>query len=90
MNPNALCFELFRLGRAEDFAAIRQLPGAGVHSAVVRLADVHRRIVLAYFQGLAPADRGPFLKALAVYEDTVNGLGSVTLLHDLLPEVADP
>jgi len=90
MDPIALCSELLRLGREENFSAIRQLPGAGVHTAVVRLADVHRRAVHTYFLELALADREPFLKAIAVYEDTVNGLGSVTLLHGLLPEVADP
>lgn len=90
MDPIALFSELLRLGRAEDFSAIRELPGAGVHSEVVRLADVHRQAVHTYMLKLVQADRKPFLKAIAVYEDTVNGLGSVTLLHGLLPEVADP
>ena len=30
-----------------------------------------------------------FIKAVAAYEDTVDGLGSVTLLHHLLPHIND-
>lgn len=90
MTPSSLCAELLRLGRAQDFAAISRLPGAGIHAHVARLADLGRNAVSDFFHSLLLEDRPPFLMALAVYEDSVNGLGSVTLLRDLLPEVDDP
>ena len=90
MDPLALCTNLLALGRKEDYAAIELLPGAGTHAEVLRLAGVRRKTLLGFFTELAPTDRVALVKAVAIYENTVNGLGSVTTLHALLPHIDDP
>lgn len=84
------CAELLRLGRIADFAGIDSLPGAGDHAAVVHFADVGRLSALEYFSMLPTSDRAPFVKAVATYENTVGGIGSVTLLVDLVDVADDP
>ena len=89
MDPQNLCSQLLALGREGDYVAISALPGAGTHEAVLRLAGTHRSAVQEFFLALSPADRTAFIKAVATYEDSVNGLGSVTLLQHLLPHIDD-
>ena len=81
---------LLSTGRSGRFADAQQLPGAGVHSTVLRLAGTHLDALLNYYAELNQSDRSLFIKAVAVYEDTVGGLGSVTTLHRLLPLTEDP
>ena len=90
VQPLAAFSDLLALGRTEDYSAISGLPGAGTHADVLRVADVHRKALLAFFADLSPPDRVSFVKAVAVYENTVGGLGSVTTLHYLLPDIDDP
>ncbi len=90
MEPHVFFSRLLTLGRKADYSVISVLPGAGTHADVLRLADVHRKALLRFFIGLSPTDRVAFVKAIAVYENSVNGLGSVTTLHDLLFHVDDP
>lgn len=81
---------LLMIGRSEQFESVRNLPGAGSHHAIVGVASSQHRFLSDFFELLPQSDRGPFLKALAVYEDTVGGLGSVTMLRDLLPQLKEP
>jgi hypothetical protein len=82
----ALVDQLVAAGLAEDFAAVASLPGAGNHAQVLRFASSLRGDGLtAVVGGMTDAQRIAFIKALAVYEQTVNGLGSVTPLCRLIP-----
>ena len=86
MQALSLVDQLVAAGLAEDFAAVALLPGAGNHAQVLRFASSLRGDGLkAVVGGMTDAQRIAFIKALAVYEDTVNGLGSVTPLCRLIP-----
>ena len=85
MQAPALIEQLIAAGLADDFAAVASLPGAGNHAQVLRFASSLRGEGRRVVDGMAPCHRAAFVKALAVYEDTVHGLGSVTALHQLLP-----
>lgn len=80
---------LLECGRTAEFVRINKLPGAGVHHEVLRLADRDFWDLLKFFESLEQEDRIALLKAIAVYEHSVGGLGSVTTLHRLLPLVED-
>lgn len=90
MDAESLFLSLLDAGRAEHFEAVRSLPGAGIHAQVLRIADRHQAALLDFFHKLDAADRRLFIKAVAIYEDSVGGLGSVTTLHRLLPTLSDP
>lgn len=89
MSPAAIIESLVTAGRAEDYAAVAAIPGAGVHAEVLRFSDSLRRGGLAPIEELSGLDRTAFVKALAVYENTVGGLGSVTALERVLPLIHD-
>jgi hypothetical protein len=80
---------MLTVGRSGDYAVIPNLPGSGVHSEVLRFSDSLRGSLLERVAALSSADRASFAKALAVYENTVGGLGSVTALHRVLPLIED-
>lgn len=80
---------LVTAGRTEDYAAVAAISGAGVHAEVLRFSDSLRRGGLAPIEELSGLDRTAFVKALAVYENTVGGLGSVTALERVLPLIHD-
>lgn len=85
MPATALVGQLLAAGLAEDFAAVAALPGAGNHAQVLRFASSLRGEGRNAIDAMSGAERSAFIKALAVYEDTVRGLGSVTALCQLLP-----
>jgi hypothetical protein len=89
MSPAAIIESLVTAGRAEDYAAIAAIPGVSVHAEVLRFSDSLRRGGLAPIEELSALDRAAFVKALAVYENTVGGLGSVTALERVLPLIQD-
>ena len=89
MSPAAIIECLVTAGRAEDYAAVVAIPGASVHADVLRFSDSLRRGGLAPIEELSALDRTAFVKALAVYENTVGGLGSVTALERVLPLIQD-
>jgi len=89
VDAESLFQSLLSAGRSERFESIRSLPGAGIHSQVLRIADRYRDVLMDFFSKLSGMDRGCFIKAVAVYENSVGGLGSVTTLHRLLPLLAD-
>ncbi len=68
-----------------DFDAIKELPGAGNHREVMRLADRGLSDSTEFFGSLNTAEQVAMLKAVAAYEDTAGemGMGSVTLLERL-------
>jgi hypothetical protein len=82
MDIDTLVDALIKVGRTGDPYAAASLPGAGVHSQVVQVASYFRRAtVLDKIAALPVVDRISFSKALAVYEDSVGGMGSVTALQ---------
>jgi hypothetical protein len=85
MPPSALVGQLLAAGLAEDFAAVASLPGAGNHAQVLRFSSSLRGEGRSAIDAMTQAERTAFIKALAIYEDTVKGLGSVTALCQLLP-----
>lgn len=89
MLQNTLTLSLLNLGRLADFASIAMLPGAGLPQQVISFSDQLRGPALAQIENLKNQDRVCFAKALAVYEDTVGGLGSVTALQRVLPLIVD-
>jgi hypothetical protein len=90
MSASVLIPALLAAGRAEDYASIATIAGAGVHAQVLRFSTSLREgDGLREIERLAPADRKAFAKALAVYENSVGGLGSVTALRFVLPLVDD-
>lgn len=89
MDANALFDSLLSIGRSGHFQDALGLPGAAQHDAVLRIADTHRRLLIEYFAKLEQSDRPGFIKAIAAYENTVGGLGSVTTLHRLLPLLSE-
>ncbi len=89
MSPAAIIESLVTAGRAEDYAAVAAIAGAGVHAEVLRFSDSLRRGGLAPIEELSALERAAFVKALAVYENTVGGLGSVTALERVLPLIQD-
>jgi hypothetical protein len=80
---------LINCGRREDYSAVAAIPGAGIHAQVLDFSDTLRRSGLDQVKALSGDDRVAFVKALATYEHTVGGLGSVTALERVLPLVPD-
>lgn len=85
MPATALVGQLLAAGLAEDFASVASLPGAGNHARVLRFASSLRGEARSAIDAMTKAERAAFVQALAVYEETVSGLGSVTALCQLLP-----
>lgn len=88
--PDDIIFEaLVDCGRRQDFVGVTAIPGAGEHVQIMRFSDSLNRRGLQQVKVLPVVDRIAFVKALAVYEHTVGGLGSVTALRrvlSLIPE----
>ena len=75
---------LKELGRIPDVDGIKSLSGAGIHRSVANLSIYHVQTVLAYFKDQSTEDQHALIKAIAIYEDTRGGLGSVTLLEPMI------
>jgi len=84
MNIDALIDDLLEIGRAGDFRAAKKLPGAGVHSQVVLASSHFRDGFVDKVAALPLDDRIALAKALAVYEDSVGGIGSVTAVQHVM------
>ena len=89
MSPDAIVQALVTYGREKDYTSVAAMPGAGIHAQVLRFSESLGRSELEQIEALSASDRVAFVKALAVYEHTVGGLGSVTALERVLPLVAD-
>ena len=90
MTTAALLESLLTVGRSEQFGDVGRLSGAGHHATMLRLSDHHAETLVAFVTALNNKDRAAFVKAVAAYEHTVGGVGSLTTLHRLLPLVEDP
>lgn len=86
----AILQALLRIGREEAFGDLAEITSLRTHDSVLRLADEHRSAVVAFARELPPEDRIAFIKAIAMLEDSVGGLGSVSNLELLLPLAPDP
>lgn len=84
MNIDALVDALLDIGRSGDLQAATKLPGAGVHSQVVLASSRFRGAVIDRVAALPVGDRVALAKALAVYEDSVGGIGSVTAVQSVM------
>ena len=84
-SPSQILHWLLDCGLRCDFDSIKQIPGAGNHGEVMRLADRGLRVSTEFFGSLNTAEQVAMLKAVAAYEDTAGemGMGSVTLLDRL-------
>lgn len=90
MTADELIDALIAASPEDRYAAVRAIPGAGNHDRVVRYTMELRGRVLDRIAGLPPDQQASFVKALAVYEETVGGLGSVTALQHVLRVINDP
>lgn len=68
---------------------VESLPGAAVRRLVVK-RTCELRPLLNQVATLSRHEQSAFIKSLALYEQTVGGLGSATLLLRALPLVDDP
>lgn len=68
---------------------VEHIPGAFVHREVVKHTAQFRGM-LDQVADLSSEDQSSFIKSLALYEQTVGGLGSATLLDPALRMVHDP
>jgi len=84
MPLNILAQDLLTAGRDGNFEAIAELPGAGNHESVCEFAWGLHGAQLEDVASLSVHDRAAFAKALAVYEDSIGGLGSTTALQHVL------
>jgi hypothetical protein len=90
MTVETLLHELVAIGRSGEFSKTPLVAELQNHSSVLRLADVHRDQVIAFAMSQPLADQIALVKSIAVVENQVGGLGSVTNLERLLPLVPDP
>lgn len=84
MNIDALFDALLEVGRTGDLEAAMRLPGAGDHGSVVLAADLFSGTIVDRVAALSVEDRVALAKALAVYENTVGGIGSVTAVQHVM------
>lgn len=84
MPLTTLLQSLLTAGRTGDFGSIAGLPGAGVHHQVCIFSERLCGPLLDEIASLPTQDRAAFAKAVAVYENSVGGLGSVTALQHVL------
>jgi hypothetical protein len=89
MTADHLLESLIAASPASQYAAVLTIPGAGIHAQVLRFSSSLRGSLLDRIASLSETERASFVKALAVFENTVGGLGSVTALHRVLPLVKD-
>lgn len=89
MDVDLLFDGLLTIARDRRFDGVVDLPGAGQHRAVLRIADVHLSALIDFVEQVPKQVRADFVKAVAAYENTVGGLGSVTTLKRLLPLLGD-
>ena len=89
MTTAALLESLLAAARAGDFESVARLPGAGVHRNVLAFSSEFRGETLQKVASLPVDDRVALAKAIAAYEHTVGGIGSVTALVHVLRLLPD-
>ena len=89
MTDSELIDTMLSLGLAERYDDVRKLPGAGNHSNVCRFSAEARKKLNHFFSTLDNSHRRALAKAVSVYEDSIGGLGSVTLLRGLIENTQD-
>ena len=87
MNPRDFLDPL--IATRGDPPSVEALPGAFNHRLVVKYT-CDLRPLLRELRALTQEDQSSFIKALALYEQTVGGIGSPTLLFHALPAINDP
>jgi hypothetical protein len=82
--------KLTEIGKKGVLDEIKGVMGAGIHSEICQIAGSEREEITTFCKSLSSSERIAFVKAIAAYENTVGGIGSVTSLTVLLPLVEDP
>lgn len=90
MNLDQSLRRFVEIGRVGDFAVLADLQQFQDHRSVCSLADEHLDEVVGFARTLSDDDQIAFVKTIAMLEDGVGSLGSVTNLTRLLPLVSDP
>lgn len=89
MESEELLAKIVRLAHLNDFESVATLAKQVGFEAVSKLAGESSRKVCAIARGLDGEDRDTLVKAIAVLEHNVGGLGSVTMLKGLLSTTPD-
>lgn len=90
VQPEEIFKGLLKIGQEECFENITQIPGSGVHKHVCDIVSKHREKMLEFFINLSLVEKLAFIKAIAVYEESVQGVGSITSLREFFrntPEI---
>ncbi len=83
-----ICKVLVALGRLNVLrpeTVLAALPSLASHQAVCRLVDVHHQTLSATTDSLPPDERVALVRAIAMLEQAVGGMGSVSAVLYLLP-----
>ncbi len=86
----AILHALVAIGKKGTFRDLAEIESLRTHRAVLRLAGEHSSVLVDYARDLTLDDRVAFIKAIAMLEESVGGLGSVSSVARLLPLVPDP
>jgi hypothetical protein len=89
MTPEKFLKLLIEAGGTEKLSGVINLPGAGVHRHVAQNTSKLRECVDAIAQ-MSKSEQASIVKAIALYEETVGGLGSATFLNRISKIVDDP
>jgi hypothetical protein len=87
MTPQKFMYALILAGGISE--NIYKIPGAFTHSDVSKYTH-QCRSVLNEIEDLSPEEQASFVKSLAIYEQTVGGLGSATFLARVITLIEDP
>lgn len=83
------CEALIGIARKGDLSQVTQLPGMKSFQNVIAILNYNNTELFRYFYALPEKDKVHLAKAIAVLEDSVGTLGSVTMLRQLLPLMTD-
>lgn len=72
-----------------DIVAVEEIDGAFKRDVVIK-NTIKLREVLDDIKLLPPVNQSALVKSLAIYEQTIGGLGSATILQGILPIIDDP
>lgn len=76
---------LGRVGELRPGDVLAALPSLASHQAVCRLVDIHQESLVEIADGLPPVERVALVRAIAMLEQAVGGMGSVSAVLYLLP-----
>ena len=81
--------KLLDIGRNGEYFKIANIPSLQDHHTIARLIRCRGKVI-SFAKGQTNNDRIALLKSIAMLEQSVGNLGSITLLQFLFPLVPDP